>query len=49
MITANVRDLQNNKIVMWQHKNYLLLDRADQLRHSIIVGRTDRQHCLACY
>lgn len=22
---SNVRDLQNNKIVMWQHKNYLLL------------------------
>ncbi len=34
----NVRDLQKNKIVMWQHKNYLLLTIATNLLIPLCIG-----------
>lgn len=35
---TNVRDLQRNKIVMWQHKNYLALAAATNLGIPLLLG-----------
>lgn len=35
---SNVRDLQNNKIVMWQHRNYLWLTIATNVGIPLVLG-----------
>lgn len=35
---SNVRDLQNNRIVMWQHKHYLLLTIATNVGIPLLLG-----------